>query len=122
MRLLIFDAQLRQQIDNDIGLDFQLARQLIDANFTHTKTPECLTMDARGVVSNLSTPTKNNFVRTSPDYSGDTVLFIVTDSFLGSIVSAPTESTSVSASADSSAASGARTSPAAAGSSIAPSY
>jgi hypothetical protein len=34
--LLIGDAQFRQQLQNDVRLDFEFPSQLVDANFTHT--------------------------------------------------------------------------------------
>jgi hypothetical protein len=36
VRLLIGDAQFRQQLQNDVRLDFEFSSQLVDANFTHT--------------------------------------------------------------------------------------
>jgi hypothetical protein len=38
VRLLVGDAQFRQRLENYVGLYFELAGQLIDANFTHTMT------------------------------------------------------------------------------------
>jgi hypothetical protein len=38
VRLLVGNTQLRQRFQNHVGLDFELASQLIDANFTHTMT------------------------------------------------------------------------------------
>ena len=34
--LLLGDAQFRKQVDDEVGLDFQLPGKLVDANFTHT--------------------------------------------------------------------------------------
>lgn len=39
MGLLVGDAQFRQNVENDAGLDLKLAGQLVDADFTHTVTP-----------------------------------------------------------------------------------
>jgi hypothetical protein len=39
VRLLVRDPELRQQIEEDVRLYFELARQLIDANFTHRGRP-----------------------------------------------------------------------------------
>jgi|HubBroStandDraft_2_1064218.scaffolds.fasta_scaffold41404_2 hypothetical protein len=39
MRFLVRNAELGQQVQNDIGLDLQLASQLVDADFTHTVAP-----------------------------------------------------------------------------------
>jgi hypothetical protein len=36
VRLLVGDAQFRQQLQNDVRLDFEFSSQLVDANFTHT--------------------------------------------------------------------------------------
>jgi hypothetical protein len=36
VRLLLGHAQLGQQIQNYVGLDFKLARQLVDADLAHT--------------------------------------------------------------------------------------
>jgi len=36
MRLLIHDAQFRQQVQNHVRLDFKFSGQLVNANFTHT--------------------------------------------------------------------------------------
>jgi hypothetical protein len=36
VRLLIGDAQFRQQLQNDVRLDLEFSSQLVDANFTHT--------------------------------------------------------------------------------------
>lgn len=36
VRLLIYDAQFWQQIQNDARLDLEFSSQLVDANFTHT--------------------------------------------------------------------------------------
>lgn len=38
VRFLVGNAQLRQRLENHVGLDFELAGQLIDTNFTHTIT------------------------------------------------------------------------------------
>jgi hypothetical protein len=38
VRLLVGDTQLRQRLKNYVGFYFELAGQLIDANFTHTMT------------------------------------------------------------------------------------
>jgi len=37
--LLVSDSELRQQLEKDIRLYFELASQLIDANFTHSGRP-----------------------------------------------------------------------------------
>ena len=39
VRLLVRDSELRQQLEENVRLYFELASQLIDANFTHTVTP-----------------------------------------------------------------------------------
>jgi len=36
VRLLLGDAQFRQQLQNDVRLDLEFSSQLVDANFTHT--------------------------------------------------------------------------------------
>jgi len=36
VRLLIGNAQFRQQLQNDVRLDLEFSSQLVDANFTHT--------------------------------------------------------------------------------------
>jgi len=36
MRLLVFDAQTGQAIDDRLALYFQLARQIVDSNLTHS--------------------------------------------------------------------------------------
>jgi hypothetical protein len=38
VRLLVGNTQLRQRLKNHVGLNFELAGQLIDSNFTHTIT------------------------------------------------------------------------------------
>jgi hypothetical protein len=38
VRLLVGNAQLGQRLEDHVGLYFELAGQLIDANFTHTIT------------------------------------------------------------------------------------
>jgi len=40
MGLLLLDSQLRQEIENDTGLNFKLARQLVYPNFLHRR--DCL--------------------------------------------------------------------------------
>lgn len=53
--LLLFDAQFWQQVDNHAGLYFQLTRQFINSNLTHTKFPGAPPPDTRrGLVTNLS--------------------------------------------------------------------
>jgi hypothetical protein len=37
--LLVCDSELRQQLEEDVRLYFELACQLIDANFTHRGRP-----------------------------------------------------------------------------------
>jgi hypothetical protein len=39
MRFLVRNAELGQQVQDDVGLDLQLAGQLVDADFTHTVAP-----------------------------------------------------------------------------------
>jgi hypothetical protein len=39
MRFLVRHAEFGQQIQDDVGLDLQLAGQLVDADFTHTVAP-----------------------------------------------------------------------------------
>jgi hypothetical protein len=39
VRFLVRDAEFGQQIQDDVGLDLQLAGQLVDADFTHTVAP-----------------------------------------------------------------------------------
>src|SRR5271168_1464553 len=38
VRLLVGDTQFRQRLEDYVGFYFELAGQLIDANFTHTMT------------------------------------------------------------------------------------
>jgi hypothetical protein len=40
VRFLISNAQFRQQLEYDVGLDLKFAGQLVDADFTHTMTPQ----------------------------------------------------------------------------------
>jgi len=47
MRFLVWYAEIAQQIDDYIRLDLKLAGQLIDADFTHTVTPQAQ-KDAQG--------------------------------------------------------------------------
>jgi hypothetical protein len=39
MRFLVRNAELGQQIQDDVGLDLQLTGQLVDADFAHTVAP-----------------------------------------------------------------------------------
>lgn len=80
VRLLLRDAKLRQQIEDDVGLDFELASQLIDANFTHTGRP------GANFLAPGFQPLYLSFPEPHPAYwgSGDSVFSILTDSFSGS--------------------------------------
>jgi len=80
VRLLIRDSELGQQIEEDIRFYFELASQLIDANFTHTERPGSELLCARVSAA------KPFFFGPTPSYrgSGKSVFSIVTDSFSGS--------------------------------------
>lgn len=78
--LLVRDSELGQQIEEDIRLYFELASQLIDANFTHTERPSANFFAPGFQPPNLS------FSGPTPSYrgSGKSVFSILTDSFSGS--------------------------------------
>jgi hypothetical protein len=39
MRFFVGDAQFRQKLKDNVGLDLELASELVDADFTHTVAP-----------------------------------------------------------------------------------
>ena len=56
--LLVHDAQLRQHVQNEVRLYFELTSQLINANFTHTKRPKAhnLMLQDQALDLSLRTP------------------------------------------------------------------
>jgi hypothetical protein len=110
VRLLVRDSQLRQQLEEHIWFYFELASQLIDANFTHTGRPSANCFAPGFQPLNLS------FSEPTPSYrgSGDSVFFILTDSFSGSVDKISTAGSPAAASGE--AAASAVLSPAGAGS------
>src|SRR5579871_2497128 len=84
VRLLVHDPELGQEIKDHVRLDFQLAGQLIDADFAHTVTPRRHIFNVRVQSINLSYEASVG--------SGCSVFSIVTDSISGSgLVSGATE-------------------------------
>src|SRR5580704_17818331 len=84
MGFLVHDTQFRQQIENDVRFYFELASQLIDADFTHTVEPQRKFFVRRQGQIQLSSLRETHFV------SGRSVSSIVTDSLSGSLgISSP---------------------------------
>lgn len=48
MRFFVGDAQLGQKVKNHIGLDLELAGQLVYADFTHTMAPQRIVFQHQG--------------------------------------------------------------------------